>query len=114
MFLILASTSVLNLLTKYITTPKISFKLFPWPPLFTALSFLRAEIASVFFTGQEMSDWQYEKGLVFNLMLIVVASMVMWLCVECGNLVNEMLSQLVSIHSICLLLAQPVTFPIKL
>lgn len=33
MFLILASMSVLNLLTKYTTTPTINFKLFPWPPL---------------------------------------------------------------------------------
>lgn len=95
MFLILASMSVLNLLTKYTSTPKISFKLFPWSPLFPALSFLCAEIASVFFTGQEMPDWQYRKGLGFNLMLTVVASTVMCLWVDCGNFVNRMLSQLV-------------------
>lgn len=58
MFLILASMSVLNLLTKYTSTPQISFKLFPCSPLFTVLSFFCAEIASVFLTGQEMPDWQ--------------------------------------------------------
>lgn len=66
MFLTLASLSVLNLLTKYTTTPTINFKLFPWPPLFALLSSLRAETASVFFTAQEMPGWQHEKGLDFN------------------------------------------------
>lgn len=101
MFLILAFMSVLNLLTKYTTTPKISFKVFPWPPMFPALSLLCAEIASVFFTGQEMPEWQSKNGLDFNLTLIVVVSTVMCLCVECGNLVNKMLSQPVSIIFIC-------------
>lgn len=35
MLLMLASMSVLNLLTKYISTPKTCYKLFPRPPLFT-------------------------------------------------------------------------------
>lgn len=66
MFLILASMPVLNLLTKYTTTPTINFQLFPWPPPFAALSSSRAETAPVFFTAQEMPGWQQEKGLDFN------------------------------------------------
>lgn len=96
MFLILASMSVLNLLAKYTSTPKINFELFPWPLVFTSLSFLCEEIALVFFTGQEMPDCQYTKGLGFNLTITLVASMVMCLWVECDYLVEEMLSQLVS------------------
>lgn len=95
MFLILTSMSVLNLLTKYTSTPKISFMLFPWPLLFPSLSFLCEEIAPVFLTGREMPDCQYMKGLVFNLTITLVASTVMCLWVEHGYLVEEMLSQLV-------------------
>lgn len=93
MVLILASMSGLNSLTEHTSTPKIRCDLFPWPPPLTMLSFLSAEIASVFFTGQEVPHWQYKKGLGFNFILAVVASMDMFLWVECGNLVNKMLSQ---------------------
>lgn len=90
MFLILASMSGLNLLTKHTSTPQISSKLFPWPPLLTALSFLSAEIASVFFTGQEV-QWQHKTSLGFNFILVVVASMDICLWVECAKLGNQML-----------------------
>lgn len=91
MFLILASMPVLNLLTKYTTTPTINFKLFPWPPPFAALSSSRAKTAPVFFTAQEMPGWQHEKGLAKYSWLLL------WL--ECGN--NEKLSHLGSASSFC-------------
>lgn len=91
MLLMLASMPVLNLLTKYISTPKTCYKPFPRPPLLAVLSFLHAEIASVFFTAQEMPDWQYEKGLLFSLMSIVLSSTVTCLWAGCGIWVHGML-----------------------
>jgi len=60
-------------------------------PSVHCLSFLHAEIASVFFTAQEMPDWQYEKGLLFSLMSIVLSSTVTCLWAGCGIWVNGML-----------------------
>lgn len=88
MFLILASMPVLNLLTKYTTTPTINFQLFPWPPPFAALSSSRAETAPVFFTAQEMPGWQQEKGLDFNWMLRPVAVAWMWPTVKSSHILD--------------------------